>query len=157
MPTLTDFTMPTACDRSDHKVITDIQNVGWHIIHILEEDEQPKYSFSIGFYYQFGQPEILIIGLEFNLSHLLINDIGRHLQQGECLKEGLHYSEYIENYDICFKTVARKYYSEYFGYACWFYQNIDNFPIMQCIFPDRHGRFPWETGYTDLTTPLLYL
>jgi len=151
MPALNNFVMPTVVDKNDRKLMADIQNYGWHVVHILEEDDQPRYSFSIGFYYQFGQPEILVMGLDFDSARQLINNIGHEFQQGLYLEEDQYYPGYILKYDICFKAIPMEYYHEYTGYACWFYHNIGkSFPIWQCVLPDNRGIFPWEEHY-DVT------
>ena len=32
------------------------------------------------------------------------------------------------------------------GHAVWFYGE-DNFPAVQCIYPDLENRFPWEPNF----------
>jgi Domain of unknown function (DUF4262) len=37
-------------------------------------------------------------------------------------------------------------YKEYIGCARWFYRG-DNFPILQCVWPDSRYRYPWHPEY----------
>jgi uncharacterized protein DUF4262 len=44
-------------------------------------------------------------------------------------------------------------------YALWFYED-DPFPLMQCFWPDKEGRFPWDDGCDDYVRnaqPLLFV
>jgi hypothetical protein len=36
-----------------------------------------------------------------------------------------------------------RHYRDYFGYARWFYHG-DDFPVLQCVWPDRQHRYPWH-------------
>ena len=49
----------------------------------------------------------------------------------------------LEGYDVRFLNVARRHYPEHFGYAHWYYEG-DDFPSLQCVWPDKHGRFPTD-------------
>ena len=60
---LPDFQLRVAEDDNDRKLLADIERLGWHVIHIFEDESGPGFSFSVGFYYTFQQPEVLIMGL----------------------------------------------------------------------------------------------
>ncbi|MFL5577733.1 MAG: DUF4262 domain-containing protein [Gemmatimonadaceae bacterium] len=34
------------------------------------------------------------------------------------------------------------------GFARWFYGG-DDFPVLQVVYPDRTGRYPWEDGVAE--------
>ena len=44
--------------------------------------------------------------------------------------------------------VAHRHYPEHFGYARWFYKG-DDFPALQCLWPDKQGRFPSDADYSE--------
>ena len=48
---------------------------GRHIVQIYEEPGSPQFAFTVGLYYQFLQPEILIMGIDLAMSAHILNDI----------------------------------------------------------------------------------
>lgn len=54
----------------------------------------------------------------------------------------------LEGYDCVLRPVARRHYPDRFGYARWDYKG-DGFPVMQCFWPDRAGRFPLGPPRSD--------
>lgn len=73
---LTDFQMPLAKDDSDRKLLSDVAQYGWHVLHIFSDESAPCFSLSVGFYLKFGHPEILVMGPPQPVAHELINLIG---------------------------------------------------------------------------------
>jgi hypothetical protein len=50
-------------------------------------------------------------------------------------------------------------YKEYVGFSLWFYESND-FPMLQCFWPDCSNRFPWDSSCPDWVReaqPFLYL
>lgn len=132
----------------DTKLISDIEEVGWHVVMIPEDDDGPASAYSIGLFQTFGHPEIIIFGLDLGLMHQMINLIGEEVRQGRQFADGESASGILEGYDVRFLQVARRHYQEHFGYARWFYKG-DDFPALQCLWPDKHGRFPTDAVYPE--------
>jgi hypothetical protein len=132
--------------KADQKLLSDIEEYGWHIVNVLEDEEGPPYSFSIGLYHTFRHPEVIIIGLDPDLMQNMINWIGADIRGGKSFEIGKEYADLIEGFNCTFMVVQKKYYSEYLGYAMWFYKG-DGFPVIQCVWPTTKGKFPWEKGY----------
>ena len=58
---------------------------------------------------------------------------------------------------MVFKMVPKDFYRQYIGYALWFYRSFD-FPVLQCVWPDKAGLFAWQDGYDhrfDQLQPIL--
>jgi hypothetical protein len=145
---LENFELRTAEDESDEKLLADIEKYGWHILGILAEGEEPEYSFTVGLYYQFSHPEILIMGLPANTAKKIINTIGALVKDGATFESGQVYSEIIESFSVAFTLVDTRYYKEYLGYGVWFYRSLPKpFPTLQLVWPDKAGLFPWQQGY----------
>jgi hypothetical protein len=143
--------------KGDKKVLNDVRRYGWHVISVMEEDDCPPFTFSIGLYHSFRHPEILIIGLDLTLMQSMINNIGNDIKSGKVYRKGKYYSGLLEGFDCLFRKVAEKHYDEYLGYANWFYRK-KAFPVLQCVWPTTKGVFPWEKEFPkDLITwqPLL--
>jgi hypothetical protein len=55
---------------------------------------------------------------------------------------------YLEGYPVVFKEVRRERYRGVLGYGLWYYDG-DAFPALQCVWPDKQGRFPWEAEFEE--------
>ena len=131
--------------ESDKKLIQGIEENGWHVMKVMGEGKDPKFAFSIGLYETFGHPEILFIGLEFELMHILINNIGDDIRSGKKYESGQFYSGILDGFDCLMIDVAKENYLDYLGYAMWYYRRKNKeFPVLQCLYPTVKGIYPWD-------------
>ncbi len=140
-----DVELPTSNDDFDHKLLANIARVGWGVIGIPEDDEGPGFAFSVGLYRTHGHPEVILIGLPWDVSYALINDLGASVKDGKRYEADRTYDDLTEGSSTVFITVDREKYREYFGAAMWFYRG-KHFPALQWVWPDRAGAFPWSPG-----------
>ena len=146
----------------DAKVLNDIKDFGWHVVSVgaVEGESGPDWAFSIGLHQSFGHPEIVIFGLPLKTCSQIVNAIGKSIKSGAKYQSKGSYPEILQDPYMCsFREVLRKHYGDYVGYALWFYGD-DSFPLLQCFWPDKQGRFPWEEAcneYVKKSQPLLYL
>jgi hypothetical protein len=138
--------LPHPTDDRDRKLLADIARVGWAVIGINAEEEGPAYAFSVGLFHTFSAPELLIMGLRIPTAMHLINDIGASIRTGRRFEAGGRYEDIAEGFPVEFTAVMKRHYRDYLGYAQWFYQGVE-FPVLQCVWPDKKGVFPWEPGY----------
>jgi hypothetical protein len=138
--------LPQPKDDSDRKLLADVERVGWHIVGIFRREEAPEYAFSVGLYHTFDHPEIIIFGLPHQTAGRLINVIGRQVQSGKRFQANEVSNDVAEGLPVVFKMVPKDSYREYLGYALWFYRSLD-FPVLQCVWPDKAGLFAWQDGY----------
>lgn len=146
-------------DQYEEKALSDIEKYGCHILHVMEEDEYPRFTYSVGIEKKTGQPELIITGLKQEIAHWMINEYNNRVKSGEVFKPGEYYSDFLDGYDVTFKVVEKKHYSEYFGWAKWFYGD-DNFKVFQLIYPSTTGDWPWSDNASDdfkWFLPKLYL
>src|SRR5258708_4069418 len=136
--------LPTPEDDCDRKVLADITRVGWTVIGVAEDEEGPGFAFSIGLFHTLGHPEVLIMGLGPQVAQQLINDMGDAIRKGHRFEAGQRHEGIAANFPLAFVEMDKRYYREYLGYAGWFYQGPD-FPVVQCLWPDKQGVFPWES------------
>jgi hypothetical protein len=117
-------------------------------VHINEDAEGPSYSFSIGFFYTYQYPEILVMGLNHQTAHDLINVCAAHAAAGREFRPFERNGNVIKRLDCAFAPILIKYYKDYLGYALWFYQSLPGpFPADQLVWPDKSGKLPWEADY----------
>lgn len=137
---------PTPRDADDEKVLRDVAQFGCHIVGVLEDEQGPAFSYSIGFWHHFGHPEVLMVGLAHELMQAVINDLGREMRQGVRYAPRTRYPGLLADFDCEFRPVDPSHHRELFGYARWFYHG-EEFPALQCVWPDMRGRFPGEAGF----------
>jgi len=149
----------TRCEGlNDEKLVADVKEYGWHVVKILEKDETPGWAFSVGLYKNFNHPEIVVFGLNDEVAHSLINAIGDVVRAGNRFAADGLYSDLIDTYSCIFKPVNPVWYHDFLGYANWFYGG-ENYPVLQCIWPDKSHRFPWDPEFNPnwvWAQPLLF-
>lgn len=132
-------------DDSDRRLLADVEKYGCHIIGIEADEQGPQYAFSVGLYHTYDQPEIIIMGISFRIAAELINLIAEQMGAGKSFQDGDVSDSIAEGFPMAFRNVSPANYPDYVGYALWFYES-PNFPLLQCIWPDRDQRFPWDEG-----------
>lgn len=128
----------------EKRLVDDVEKYGCHIIHVREEGYLPGWSYTIGLYEAYQQPEIITVGLKDDVAQFLLNEVADRLKKGLQIEEGLRQRDLLENVGCEFRKVEER--SELravVGYASWFYGD-DPFQIFQCIYPDLENRFPWD-------------
>ena len=149
---------PRCENLNDEKVLSDVKEYGWHVDRVLDTDEVPAWAFSIGLFKNFKHPEIVVFGLELDLMHFVINSVGDDIKAGKKFEIDGQYADLIDSYSCIFKPVQRVWYEPFLGYANWFYYGT-NYPVLQCLWPDRDHRYPWEPKFNPdwvWAQPLLF-
>jgi len=131
----------------EKQLLDDVEKYGCHIIHVREDQHLPGWSYTIGLYETFRQPEIIAVGLKIDTAHYLLNEIADRLKSGLQIEEGLRQNELLANVQCEFRKVEdRPELNCVLGYASWFYGD-DSFPVFPCVYPDLEGKFPWEDSF----------
>lgn len=134
-------------DDSDRKLLFDVETYGWHMVVIEQDDEGPEYIFTVGLYYSFEHPEVVIMGLPRNVMCQLLQDMVKRIQEGKRYSESNLDNE-LASFPIAFRDIDISRYQADLGYATWFYKNLPTpFPALQFVWPDKCGKFPWEDEY----------
>jgi hypothetical protein len=139
--------LPEPSDDRDRKLLADVEQYGWHVIGIEEDAEGPSFAYSIGLYRTLKHPEIILFGLPVKVMHQIINAIGEEVRSGQRFEHLDESADFLEGYNVAFRTVERRYFPDYLGYARWFYRS-DDFPVLQCVWPDSRHQYPWQPGYS---------
>jgi hypothetical protein len=145
--------LPSPQDDQDRKLLADVANCGWHLIKVPECGSTPGWAFSVGLYHSFEHPEIVLFGLPIDTMHQIINNLVQDIRAGGSFPPGSQSTEILEGYTCSLKSVARCWYHPFLGYATWFYQGTE-FPVVQCLWPDRDGALPDDSAFDSDLTPL---
>ena len=132
-------------DAIEKKLREDIQQNGWHVLNVSPDRGHPPHSYSIGLFATFEHPEIVIFGLPGATAQKLIDVLADDVKEGESFEPGCRYSHVLKGYDVMFVRVAPETYQKHFGRALDYYGSV-SFPVVQMVWPDRNGLYPWESG-----------
>jgi hypothetical protein len=145
-------------EKGEQKALDDIAKYGCHILHVFEDDGYPRFTYSIGIQHNTGQPELIVTGLKRELAIWIINEYNNRIKAGEIIKPNTLYEGFLDNFEVMFKKVKKKYYSEYFGWAYWLYKG-DKFKVLQLIYPTTSGVWLWDNDAPEdllFSIPKLY-
>jgi hypothetical protein len=153
------------------QILSDIEQYGFHIMHVeralaaehnhrlSQADEEwgqrwssvPDWSYTIGLYQSYGHPEIVVFTLDEKIVPELFWDLARGIQEGRIFESGTIYGDALPRFEgqrCAFERVSAAWAPNLFGFASWFYQYSD-FPVLQYLWPDRHGHFAWDPGAAE--------
>ena len=144
-------------ESGDEKALADIKEYGCHILHVMEDESGPRFSYSIGIEKTSDHPELIVTGLKRDLAHWIINEYNNRVREGERFEADRPYSGFLGDFDVLFRPVLKEHYEEYFGWGRWLYEG-DGFDVYQLIWPSTKGKWPWDSDAPDEYTcfiPLL--
>lgn len=128
----------------DRKLVSDVQTHGWHVITVFSEFGTPGWCYTVGLWHTFRSPEVAMFGLrDEDMPHWL-NGVGEQVKAGALPRPGELRAGIIDGFDVTWRPVHESWYRELFGYALWF--TSPPLPIVQLVWPDREGQFPWDPG-----------
>lgn len=131
-------------DEGEAKLLANVKDPGWHVIGVTEDEEGPAFVYTIGLYHNYGHPEIIALGLDVPILWQIINGIGEKAKAGEKFESEQEADGFLEGgYRVFFRSMEKRQYREYLGFARWFYEG-DEFPVLQCVWPDKAHRYPWH-------------
>jgi hypothetical protein len=146
---------------SDVKFLNIVKDFGWHVMKVAPRvgDEGHLWAYSTGLYYSYGHPEILMLNLQLDSMHEIINLIGASVKKGKTFEPGKPCADILERFIVPSSLFCQPIMKKYVWFSRWFYEG-DSFPILQCFWPDTSNRFPWQPDCdADVreSQPLLYL
>jgi len=133
---------PAERDTYERNIAVHVQEHGWNVTALPEEHELPGWVYSIGMWHTLGTPEVSMFGMRVRDMHWWVNKVGalgRSLRPGE-LVHGV-----LDGHPLAVRPVDESWYLDLFCFAVDFYRR-PWFPMVQLVWPDRHGVFPWEPG-----------
>lgn len=124
-----------------------IDSVGWAVIStILDSDDGPvPISYTVGLTER-GLAELCIVGVSPDTSQAILHDLATQATAGDPLRHAQSLPDLLENFEaiviegpatgIVQPTVALRRYGN------------EAVRLQQIVWPDPHGAFPWQPGYT---------
>jgi hypothetical protein len=136
-------------DESEQRVVDDVARYGWHLVGVNADLDGPAFAYTIGLVRTLGHPEVIMFGLAIDTMWRILNAIGEQVRGGHSFVAAGLYDDLIERYPCKVVPVAERFHSRYLGFAMWYARYagaIGDLSAVQCLWPDRAGRFPDEAG-----------
>jgi hypothetical protein len=132
---------------ADQAFLASVQEHGWSVTKVFKSEGEagPEWAFSTGLFHSYQHAEIVIFGLPLDTMHKIINNIGDEVKKGDTFGPDKEYQEIFAKCVCRFREVKSRHFKDYLGWAMWFYEH-DPFPVLQCFWPDKEGKYPWEPG-----------
>jgi Domain of unknown function (DUF4262) len=132
------------------KRFRDIETHGWSITYVEADQSNAAFAYTIGLTRFHGHPELLVSGLDQNLTVDMLNSIGHEVRRGTrftagdlVLGQGDNRYQFAWVDDRSELVDAQQTYASEAGFV----------PALQIIYSDERGHWPWECGGT-LSQPL---
>ena len=133
----------------DSRVLHHIQQRGWTVLNIPEDQEGPGYAFTVGLWANCQHPELILIGQPPELMKSSLSAACQAIHEGKHRFSAGQTTQSVLSGHLCqFVPVPAPSYRDYLGYALWLYGN-EEFPALQCVWADPQGRFPWHPDTPD--------
>ena len=132
----------------EKKVLQDVAEQGVHIVHMPGEGDGPAFSFTVGLYYQFQQPEVIAFGLPEEVAEQLLNALTDEADDGKRFLHGETHDGLLVGYPVRFVDVPEDRVRDYCDTAHWAYGG-EHFRCVQLVWPDKEKRWPWQDGVRE--------
>lgn len=149
---LEDWTRPAPADDFDRTHMGYIDNHGLAVISVFDPAGQsPSFAYSAGLLETRGIPELIVIGLDPELMHRLVNAYARRLHDGEVFECGVDIPGFLVGFPVqlidC-DTANPVLYEDYLRWTAWYYGQ--EFPVRQLVWPfKKSGHYPWQLDADD--------
>lgn len=134
-------------DPIQQRIEADVASHGWHVMEVAGGGvDRPTLAYTIGLTAAFGHPEVVILGLGLDDMRWILNHLGEQVRGGRAFSAQDEVGGLIEGHSCKLATVDAKWYEELLGQALEYYRSPE-FAALQCLWPDRAGRFPDDTDF----------
>jgi hypothetical protein len=124
-------------------VIANVNEFGWHCVNVIEDNNHPPWSYTIGLYETWQHPELIVIGRSRATSHAILKTLADDIEMNSPPKLGNSDGHRLLGMKYQVVQVDTRYYSDYVGFALWFYRKR-RFPLYQIVWADTDGLYPWH-------------
>ncbi len=132
-----------------------IDRFGCHVIHVLPTAQNPhlRWAYTVGIE-RSGAPDCIVIGLEHQLAHSIVNDYCVRVRGGEPFPPLARKAGFLAGFDCEVREVLQRHYDGYVGQALRYYGG-PTFRLIQIVYPTTDGIWPWDDDDSSSWQPLL--
>lgn len=125
-----------------------IEKYGLSVVMIESTKYLPSFAYSVGLKENYNHPEIICFGLNTQILHEIINDVGGIIKTEGKINNEEEYDNIFQNTRAKFLKIDERNIEDYFGVAMKYYDSKE-FKGLQLIWTDRNNKFPWEEGFEE--------
>lgn len=132
----------------ERDVLANVEKFGWQSTHVhptATSSSPLPFTYSVGLYSSFHQPEFLVIGLDRKRAEAIIRDLADFARSGNMIPLDRPSDASPGGVSCAFVPVPRNRYNDYVFSALWYYAEVE-FPLYQAVWPDESGWYPWNKG-----------
>ncbi|HVR11036.1 MAG TPA: DUF4262 domain-containing protein [Thermoanaerobaculia bacterium] len=126
----------------------DIERVGWHLLMVQGTEQGAGFVYTIGLWRTYQHPELVVFAPSQDPQDIepQLRAMADRIAKGETFRAGTPYAGLFGTFRGSLRPVLPQWFASYLGTAGACYETFD-FPALQVFWPDRQGRFPWESSY----------
>ena len=144
----------TELSKMDEWAIDQVEEHGCAIISVGSDcKDDYGWSYSLGVYDTCSQPELITVGLPFEVAKSRLNEATRRMRDGVDVTTERQ-KELIANVDCELRVVSPEWAKRLMNFANWFNGGAD-YPVLQVLYPDLQNRFQWEEKFDNRFIQLL--
>jgi hypothetical protein len=138
----------------DERIKRTIEEEGFFIMGVFptEESPGPHFAYTVGLAPE--EAELIMFGLDIETMAQLFQTIVEEQQKGKVFLSGRAYPGLVEGpLPLSFRSISEEaeQIGQYMRVAVRWHrqQGRTVFPVMQVIWPDSQGKFPWDAGFEE--------
>ncbi|MBK8980448.1 MAG: DUF4262 domain-containing protein [Planctomycetes bacterium] len=144
----------------ERQVREEIRAHGFHVVLVQSDGSGPAYGFTVGLWSSYRHPEIVVFGLDDGEQggplHELLDLAGERVRDGERFVVGTLVEGLVDRFACAVRPVAPQRVAEYLDFV---HRIAGTGPevaveVVQLVWPDARGRFPWDAGFAKDLAPL---
>jgi hypothetical protein len=146
--------MATSKSELFHKIDGIIKKAGFAFLSIGQDGNTPPFAYTVGITETYGCSELIIFGVGQNVADAVFNGLVEKIKSGKRFNDGDIVSELL-NMPVAIKSLSKEVARPFFLNVSSRYKGTKHTPtFQQMVYPDRAGKFPWETGYDEGMRPI---
>ena len=130
----------------DRSVRNDVAEKGYHLGLVPALERSSGWAFSVGLPASSGHPELICFGPDVPFVGQLVQHLCEAVVAGRRFEEDTPVEGILSERALRLRPVDNKWLPTFLGNAAYFHDRED-FPALQCFWPDRSGLFPWQAGF----------
>ncbi|PXX71006.1 uncharacterized protein DUF4262 [Nocardia tenerifensis] len=132
----------------DQRLVDNVGRFGWGVLSIPESDTSGPWAFTVGLWHTYRVPEVALFGISPDNAMGILNLVGDQIAAGARPHVDQPIDDVLpDDYQMRLRPIAEPWRRPFFGTALRFYRATAEWPVLQCVWPDRSHRFPGDADY----------
>lgn len=132
------------------RLLENVERHGWQCLSVGGSEDQPPFSYSIGFWETLCTPELIVFGLDPDLSYQMLSLMFEELRGGATLADGARWPLLAGHDCVSRRVEPSRITRDHFNSALWYREHRSGdrgLEAFQLFWPEaQSGLFPWEKG-----------